>query len=54
METQADKEARWRREDETHTSGARTGNPFATLCTNCYGRHRSPRDYECPYPALKK
>ena len=29
------------------------GNPYATLCTHCYGRHWSPRDAECPGPKLQ-
>jgi hypothetical protein len=48
-ETQAEKEARWKREDDAAFAGARTGNPFATLCQHCYGRHPAPRDKECPY-----
>lgn len=24
------------------------GNPFATLCRHCYGRHAPPRDEICP------
>lgn len=35
----------------------RKGNPFATLCQHCYGRHAPPNDDICPYqspkPALK-
>lgn len=49
IETQAEKEARWKREDEIARDGAKTGNPFATLCEHCYGRHRAPRDAECPH-----
>lgn len=49
IETQADKEARWQREDDNARAGAKTGNPLATLCMRCYGRHPSPRDSECPY-----
>lgn len=52
-ETQAEKEARWKRQDETALYGAETGNPYATLCLNCYGRHRSPKDNECPHSELK-
>lgn len=29
---------------------AREGNPFATLCMHCYGRHAPPRDDICPHP----
>ncbi len=49
-ETQEAKEERWRAEDRIAQEGAKSGNAFATLCTNCYGRHRAPRDKECPYP----
>ncbi len=30
---------------------ARKGNPFATLCLHCYGRHAPPYDEICPYQA---
>lgn len=49
-ETQAEKEARWTAQDESMKVGAKTGNPFATLCNNCMGRHWSPKDRECPHP----
>ena len=49
-ETQDEKEARWKREDEVAQQGAKTGNPYAPLCLHCYGRHQSPRDKECPHP----
>lgn len=26
----------------------RKGNPFATLCLHCYGRHQPPLDDICP------
>ena len=32
-----------------HIAGARQGNPWATLCQHCYGRHPPPRDEICPY-----
>lgn len=51
METQAEKEPRWEREDEISRRGAATGNPYATLCLRCYGRHGAPKDDECPQPA---
>lgn len=35
----------WERSKE----GARKGNPFATLCLHCYGRHAPPKDEICPY-----
>ena len=28
---------------------AAAGNPFATLCLHCYGRHAPPRDEICPH-----
>lgn len=31
-----------------HIAGAKRGNPFATLCSHCYGRHRPPKDVLCP------
>jgi hypothetical protein len=37
--------ATWDRAVEAY----RQGNPFATLCINCYGRHRPPNDEICPY-----
>ncbi len=52
-ETQAEKEVRWKREDASAQYGASTGNPFATLCQHCYGRHWSPKDNECPRPKLE-
>lgn len=35
-------------------AGARLGNPYATLCLHCYGRHQPPRNDECPRLALQK
>jgi hypothetical protein len=32
-----------------HLAGAKQGNPFATLCQHCYGRHAPPRDDICPH-----
>lgn len=29
--------------------GAEQGNPFATLCDHCYGRHAPPRGILCPH-----
>lgn len=29
------------------------GNPFATLCQHCYGRHKPPHDEICPYEPPK-
>jgi len=31
-----------------HLAGAKRGNPVATLCLHCYGRHPPPRDELCP------
>ena len=31
-----------------HLEAAKRGNPFATLCDHCYGRHAPPRDEICP------
>lgn len=32
-----------------HLEGSRKyGNPFATLCDHCYGRHEPPRNEICP------
>lgn len=28
--------------------GGRQGNPFATLCQHCFGRHAPPNDELCP------
>lgn len=28
------------------------GNPYATLCQNCYGRHTPPRDQICPHESI--
>ena len=25
------------------------GNPYATLCLHCYGRHAPPKDEICPH-----
>jgi hypothetical protein len=30
-----------------HIESGRQGNPFATLCSHCYGRHQPPRDELC-------
>lgn len=32
-----------------HVAGGKQGNPFATLCLHCYGRHSPPRDEICPH-----
>lgn len=37
-----------------HLEGAKTGNPYATLCSHCYGRHAPPKDDICPRePSLR-
>lgn len=48
-ETQEQKQARWDADWKNAVYGASTGNPFATLCDHCHGRHKPPRDHECPY-----
>lgn len=39
-------------EQERHwprcVQAGKEGNPFATLCYHCFGRHRPPRDEICP------
>ncbi len=37
--------ARWPKQ----VAGAKAGNPFATLCYRCYGRHAPPKDDICPH-----
>lgn len=32
-----------------HLAGGKQGNPFATLCLHCYGRHAPPKDEICPH-----
>jgi Fe-S-cluster-containing hydrogenase component 2 len=32
-------------------AAGKEGNPFATLCRHCYGRHAPPRDEICPRKA---
>lgn len=53
-ETQEAKQARWGQEWEKAVAWAKTGNPYATLCMHCYGRHKPPRDNECPHEAPPK
>lgn len=31
-----------------HVEGAKGGNPWATLCLHCYGRHGPPHSEICP------
>ena len=33
--------------------GAQGGNPYATLCQHCFGRHEPPRDNICPHQTNK-
>lgn len=51
-ETETEKQTRWDKEWKNATGIAALGNPFATLCRNCYGRHKPPRDEECQHPTL--
>lgn len=32
-----------------HVAGGKQGNPYATLCNHCYGRHKPPLDEICPH-----
>jgi len=41
-------QADWKRQLE----GAKTGNPYATLCQHCYGRHAPPFDELCPNESI--
>jgi hypothetical protein len=40
--------ARQQREWANDLRGAATGNPYATLCNTCMGRHAPPRHERCP------
>lgn len=40
--------AQQRREWEADLAGVRAGNPYATLCNGCNGRHAPPRNDHCP------
>lgn len=42
--------AGWERAKEA----GRKGNPFATLCLHCYGRHAPPNDEICPFDPPSK
>ena len=33
---------------------AKEGNPFATLCVHCYGRHSPPINEICPHDPPKQ
>lgn len=45
--------AQQRREWEVDLAGARSGNPYATLCSGCMSRHSPPRNDHCPDVAKK-
>lgn len=32
-----------------HIAAGKNGNPWATLCLHCYGRHAPPHDSICPH-----
>lgn len=40
------------REWPQHLKGAEMGNPFATLCDHCCGRHPPPRNTICPNESI--
>lgn len=37
-----------------HLAGGKGGNPFATLCSHCSGRHAPPKDEICPHEPLPR
>lgn len=37
-----------------HLKGAEAGNPYATLCWHCYGRHAPPKDEICSREELRR
>ena len=41
-----------RRDWEKHLAGARQGNPYATLCQHCFGRHSPPHNELCPHESI--
>ena len=46
------KEAILKRQEEgwpLAVAEGKKGNPFATLCMHCYGRHKPPMDEICPH-----
>jgi hypothetical protein len=45
----AEQQRKWERD----LAGARGGNPYATLCLHCYGRHAPPRDEMCPHESIE-
>ena len=44
---------RQKREWERRVQLGKQGNPFATLCNNCYGRHAPPNDELCPHENIE-
>lgn len=44
-----EQQRKWERDLE----GARGGNPYATLCLHCCGRHAPPRDKFCPNESIE-
>lgn len=44
---------RQKREWPNHLKGAAGGNPYATLCLHCYGRHAPPKDEICPHESIE-
>jgi hypothetical protein len=40
------------RDWERDLAGAAKGNPFATLCDHCMGRHPPPRNAACPRESI--
>lgn len=53
-ETQEDKEARWKKDWDNQLAGARSGNPYAGMCDHCMGKHKPPRNNECPHPKFER
>lgn len=46
--------ARQQQEWPARVLGAKAGNPYATLCQHCFGRHVPPRDEICPNAAARR
>lgn len=40
------------RQWQNRLAGARQGNPYATLCSHCMGRHAPPFDHLCPNESI--
>lgn len=45
----AEKLTEQQRDWERRVAAGKQGNPFATLCQHCFGRHAPPNDELCPY-----